>query len=245
MEMLREPVLQAFALSAKAEETAKSVSEWKGKEILRAISTKDVEWQVRFEELAEQVAKFSKAGHLDAESIAEVKTRIASCPLTALPVRKKVAEAAPPAPPPITPTVGRRVRDPSPSPLPENNDEEGRHSPLPRCRRHYAPEYSQYHGPELEVTETRRDVHLSDSQIVFVKKENKQPIDKPKLVFGKSTDNFRVWHKSVKTYFGYERKSFNVDVNKIDWFGGWLEGKALVWHQYRQECFELSHRRES
>jgi hypothetical protein len=76
----------------------------KGKEVQRAISAKDVEWQARFEELAEQVAKLSKAGCLDAESIAEVKTRIASHPSTALPVREKVAEATPPAPPPSPPT---------------------------------------------------------------------------------------------------------------------------------------------
>jgi hypothetical protein len=99
MEMLRKEVLQSFALSAKADKTAKSVSERKGKEVQRDISAKDVEWQARFEELAEQVAKPSKAGRLDAESIAEVKTRIASCPSTALLVTQKVMEAAPPAPP--------------------------------------------------------------------------------------------------------------------------------------------------
>jgi hypothetical protein len=71
--------------------------ERKGNEVQRAILVKDVEWLARFEESAEQVAKFSKAGCLDAESIAEMKTRIASHPSTALPVRKKVAEAVPPA----------------------------------------------------------------------------------------------------------------------------------------------------
>jgi hypothetical protein len=54
---------------------------------------------VPFEELAEQVAKLSKAGSLNAESNAEVKTKIASDPSTALPVREKGAEATPPAPP--------------------------------------------------------------------------------------------------------------------------------------------------
>jgi hypothetical protein len=94
---------------------------------------KDVNWQARFEELAEQVAKLSKAGRLDAESIAEVKTRIASCPSTALLVRKKVVEAAPPASPPSLPTCSYRVWELSPSPLPENNDDEGRQSPPPTC----------------------------------------------------------------------------------------------------------------
>jgi hypothetical protein len=48
---------------------------------------------VWFEELAEQVAKLSKAGCLDAENIAKVKIRIASRPSTAFLVRKKVTEA--------------------------------------------------------------------------------------------------------------------------------------------------------
>jgi hypothetical protein len=43
-------------------------------------------------ELAEQVAKLSKAGCLDDKSIAEVKTRIASYLSTALLVREKVAK---------------------------------------------------------------------------------------------------------------------------------------------------------
>jgi hypothetical protein len=48
----------------------------KGQEVQRAISAKDVKWQAQLEEFAKQVAKLSKAGCLDAESIAEVKTRI-------------------------------------------------------------------------------------------------------------------------------------------------------------------------
>jgi hypothetical protein len=43
MEMLRKEVLQSFALSAKAEKTAKGVSERKSKEVQRAILAKDVE----------------------------------------------------------------------------------------------------------------------------------------------------------------------------------------------------------
>jgi hypothetical protein len=35
------------------------VSDRKGKEVHRAISTKDIEWQIPFEELTEQVAKQS------------------------------------------------------------------------------------------------------------------------------------------------------------------------------------------
>jgi hypothetical protein len=55
--------------------------------------------------LAEQVAKLSKTGRLDAESIADVKTRIVSYPSTALPVKEKVAEAASPVPRPSPPLV--------------------------------------------------------------------------------------------------------------------------------------------
>jgi hypothetical protein len=40
IEMLYKEVLQSFALSAKAEKTAKDVSERKGKEVQRAISAK-------------------------------------------------------------------------------------------------------------------------------------------------------------------------------------------------------------
>jgi hypothetical protein len=40
MEMLPKEVLQSFALSAKAEKTAKGISERKGKEVQRAISAK-------------------------------------------------------------------------------------------------------------------------------------------------------------------------------------------------------------
>jgi hypothetical protein len=87
MEMLRNKVLQFFALSAQAEKTVKGSSERNGKEIQRAISAKDVEWHMRFEELAEQVAKLPKAGCLNAESIVKVKIRIASQPSTTLPVR--------------------------------------------------------------------------------------------------------------------------------------------------------------
>jgi hypothetical protein len=43
MEMLHKEVIQSFALSAKAEETAKGIIKTKGMEVQRAISTKDVE----------------------------------------------------------------------------------------------------------------------------------------------------------------------------------------------------------
>jgi hypothetical protein len=39
----------------------------------------------------------------------------------------------------------------------------------------------------------------------LVKKENKQPMDKPKVFSGKTIDNFCISHKLVKTYFQYER----------------------------------------
>jgi hypothetical protein len=97
------------------------------------MSAKDVEWQVRFEELAEQVAKLWKARCLDAESMTEVNTRIASHLSTALPVREKVAEAASQALPPSPPTSGYRVRDPSLLPPPEHNDGKGRPITPPRC----------------------------------------------------------------------------------------------------------------
>jgi hypothetical protein len=60
---------------------------------------------------------------------------------------------------------------------------------------------------------------FSDSQIVLVKKGNKQLMNKPKVFSGKTTDNVRVWHKSVKTDFQYQRKKFTVDADMIDWLG--------------------------
>jgi hypothetical protein len=116
MEMLHKEVLQSFALSTKAEEIALGVSERKDKEVQRAILAKDIEWQAQFEELAKQVAKLSKAGLLDAESIAKMKTRITSHQSSTLPVREKVAKATLPAPLPSPPTSGHRLRDPSSSP---------------------------------------------------------------------------------------------------------------------------------
>jgi hypothetical protein len=202
MEKLCKEVLYWIVLSTKAEKTAKGVSKMKGNEAPRAISAKDVEWQIRFEELAEQVAKLSKACQLDAESIVEVKTRIASCPSTALPVREKGAEATPRASPLSAPTGGHCVRDPSSSPLLENNDEEKGQSSPPRCRWHNVPDYSQDYRPELEVRKMPWHTCPSDSQIVLVKKKNQYPIDKLKVFSKKTTDNFWVWYKSVKTYFG-------------------------------------------
>jgi hypothetical protein len=66
-------------------------------------------------------------------------------------------------------------------------------------------------------------------------------MDEVKVFSGKTIDNFRVWHKSVKTYFRYERKKFTDDADKIDWLGSQLEGKALFWHHSHQELFEISH----
>jgi hypothetical protein len=171
MEMLRKEVLQSFALSAKAEKTAKGISERKGKEVQRAILAEDIEWQAQFEKLAEQVAKLSKARRLDAESIAEVKTRIASYPSTALPVREKLAEAAlqcHPHHPQLVVVVYGILPHHSP---PENNDEEGRQSLPPRRRRHYAPKYSEDDRLKLEVRETRQDVIPLTYQIVLKKKK--------------------------------------------------------------------------
>jgi hypothetical protein len=161
--MLCKDVLESFALSANAKKTTKGIPERNGKEDQRAISAKDVKWQVWFEELAEQVTKVLKAGHLDAESILEMKTRISSRSSTTLPVREKVAKAATPAPLPSPPTGSCHIWDPSPSPSPENNDKEGRHCPPLRCQWHYAPEYSEDDRPDHEVRLTRRDVHPSDS----------------------------------------------------------------------------------
>jgi polynucleotide 5'-kinase involved in rRNA processing len=53
------------------------------------------------------------------------------------------------------------------------------------------PEYYEDDRRDLEVRETRRHSHLSDSQIVLVK-VNKQPMDKLKVFTGKMIDNFRV-----------------------------------------------------
>jgi hypothetical protein len=52
-------------------------------------------------------------------------------------------------------------------------------------------------------------------------------MNKPKVFFEKTTDRFRVWNKSVKTYFQYEKKIFTVDSDKIDWLGGRFKVKAL------------------
>jgi hypothetical protein len=172
------------------------------------------------------------------QSITAVKTRIASRPLTALPVRDKVVEAAPLGPPPLPPTSDYRVWDLSLSPQPEKNDEVGRQSPFPRHQWYYNPQYSEADRPELEVREMRRDVYPSDSQIVLLKKKNKQQMDKLKVFSRQTTDNCRVWHKSVKTYFWYEKTKFTVSAKKNDWLGGRLEGEALFWHQSHQECFE-------
>jgi hypothetical protein len=97
----------------------------------------------------------------------------------------------------------------------------------------------------MEVREMRRHIHPSDSQNILVKKENKQPMDKPKVFAGKTTDNFRIWYKLVKIYFWYERKKFTVDADKIDWLGSRLNGKACFWHQSREERFEISYPRDT
>jgi hypothetical protein len=73
--------------------------------------------------------------------------------------------------------------------------------------------------------------------------EHKPLLKKPKVFSGKTTDNFRVWHKSVQTYFQYMRKKFTIDANKSDWPGGRLEGKALFWDHSHQKHFEMYHHR--
>jgi hypothetical protein len=85
-----------------------------------------------------------------------VKTRIASRPSTALPVREMILEAAPPALSPSSLTGSYRVSDPSSLPDPETSEEEEGESPLPRHRCHNALEYSEDDRPELEVRETQR-----------------------------------------------------------------------------------------
>jgi hypothetical protein len=81
--------------------------------------------------------------------------------------------------------------------------------------------------------------------MVLAKKENKQAMDKLQVFSPKTRDNFRVWPRSVKTYFRYQSKKFTVDVDKIHWLGGRVEGKALFWHQSHQEHFEKSHCRDT
>jgi hypothetical protein len=78
---------------------------------------------VRFKEFAEQVAKFWEAECLDAESITEIKSKIARSPSSGLLVREKIVEAAHLALPSLPPTRGCHVRDPFPSQPPENKDE--------------------------------------------------------------------------------------------------------------------------
>jgi hypothetical protein len=68
IEMLCKEVLQSGVLRAKAEKAAKGVPWRQGKEILRDISAKDVEWQAQVNDLAEQVAKLSNPVCLDAKN---------------------------------------------------------------------------------------------------------------------------------------------------------------------------------
>jgi hypothetical protein len=70
-------------------------------------------------------------------------------------------------------------------------------------------------------------------------------MDKLKVFSGKMKDNFQIWHKSVKTYFQYEKKNFTVDTDKINYLGSQLEGKALIWDQSHEEQFEMSDRWDS
>jgi hypothetical protein len=77
-----------------------------------------------------------------------------------------------------------------PSPPLEKNDEEGRYSPSLSYRWHDVPEYSEDDRPELEVRETRRDVHSSNTHIMLVKKDNTQAKHNPNVFTRKATDNF-------------------------------------------------------
>jgi hypothetical protein len=72
-------------------------------------------------------------------------------------------------------------------------------------------------------------------------KENKQPINKPKIFSRKIRNNFWVSQKSVKTYFQYERKKFTVNADKIDWVGDCLERKPLFWQESHQEHYTMSY----
>jgi hypothetical protein len=132
MEILCKEVLQLFVLSTKAEKTSKGVSERRGMGVKMGISAKDIELQTRFEELVTVLAKLLNGGCLDAENIAEIKTRIPSCPSTAFLGRKMVANVAPLAPRPSPSTGECHIRDPSASLRPENYHEEGRQTSPPR-----------------------------------------------------------------------------------------------------------------
>jgi hypothetical protein len=72
---------------------AMDISKRKGKEVQKAISDKDIEWQACFKELVEQVTSFSKDRYINAKIIAEVKFRIISCPSIAVLVRKEVVHS--------------------------------------------------------------------------------------------------------------------------------------------------------
>jgi hypothetical protein len=65
MKMLSKEVQQSFALSPKAEKKVKVISKKKGKVVHRAILAKDIEWHAWVKELGKQVAKLSKARHLE------------------------------------------------------------------------------------------------------------------------------------------------------------------------------------
>jgi hypothetical protein len=53
-------------------------------------------------------------------------------------------------------------------------------------------------------------------------------MEKPKVLPGKTTNNFRVWHKSVKTYSWYENQNFTANTDTIDGLQSELKGNALI-----------------
>jgi hypothetical protein len=130
IEMLRKEVLQSFALSAKAEKIAKSISKRKGKEVQRAILAKNVKWQAWFKELGEQVAKFLKARRLDAEKHCGHEDKDCQPPVNSIAVKGEGYGNHFLSAIPITSNQWSCKRNPSLSSLPETNEADNRQAPL-------------------------------------------------------------------------------------------------------------------
>jgi hypothetical protein len=106
-------------------------------------------------------------------------------------------------------------------------------------------EYCEEDSLEPEVRETPWYTLPSNSQIVLVTTESTQPIYMLQVSAEQTIDHFRVSHKSIKTYFRYEKKKFTVALDNIDSLGGQLDGQALVWPQSSYECGKMSHHQDT
>jgi hypothetical protein len=133
----------------------------------------------------------SKAGYLDADRIAEVKTQIASGPSTALPGREKVIDtgAGQGRPPPSLPKGEQCHWDPSPSLPPRKNEREVSAIPSQEYRWQHMSDYSS----DDMLVDSDLDVdpyYHPAKKVLLVRTEFKHLMDKLKLFAGNTTDNF-------------------------------------------------------